>query len=192
MKVYWQATLFILIGLLAAGIIWLAGSPPRGEPVILRLPPTASPIQIHIIGEIEQPGVYKLARNSRVQDAIEKAGGLTDDADDQTINLAALLEDGQQIHIPAKIQSWSSGESMEGGNPPGRSPTSENPLININTAKLDSLETLPGIGPIIAKEIIDYRENEGNFLSIEEIQKVPRIGPTVYENIKDLITVGEP
>jgi competence protein ComEA len=187
-----RSVISVLIGLLTAGAIWLASRPPRGEPIPLRPPPTIAPIQIHIIGEVKKPGVYLLERTSRVQDAINKAGGLTEDADDQAINLAALLEDGQQIRIPTKGQPLSSDENMEMGSQYNRSPTQVNTLININTADINLLETLPGIGPTIASDIINYRETEGDFQSIEEIQKVPRIGPAVFEKLKDHITVGEP
>jgi competence protein ComEA len=189
---FFQAAIYFFSGLLLAGVIWLASSPPRGEPVLLRQPPTIEPIHVHIIGEVEKPGVYYFERGSRVQNAIDLAGGLTEDADDQGINLAALLEDGQQIRIPAKSQPFTRFDNMEPGDTQSWSPTQEKLLININTADINQLETLPGIGPAIAGEIINYRETEGDFQRIEEIQKVPRIGPSIFENIKDLITVVKP
>ncbi len=192
MKAFWKAVLYIIVGILAAGIVWLACSLPRGTSIQLIPPPTPAPIQVHIIGEIKRPGVYELPVNSRVQDAIREAGGLTETADDQAINLAALLEDGQQIRIPPKGLPLSADESSKGTNSTYRSPESVGFLININTAALELLETLPGIGPVIAKEIINYRQNEGDFKVIEEIQKVHGIGPTIYEDIKDLITVDNP
>lgn len=192
LKQIWQAILYIMIGLLAAGIIWLASSLPRGEPITLLPSPTPAPILVHLIGEIKNPGVYELPKNAHVLDAIQAAGGLTSNADDQAINLAALLEDGQQLLIPAKLPAQGSGNSQEGGDQNERSPASIDPLININSASTELLETLPGIGPVLAKAIVDYRQAEGEFKSIEEIQKVPGIGPEKYENIKDLITVVLP
>lgn len=192
MKSFRQAVFNILIGLLAAGIIWLASSLPRGSAIILNPPPTPLPIQVHVVGEIRKPGVYKLAVNSRVQDAIREAGGLTENADEQAINLAALLEDGQQIRIPSKLPLSSADDRLKESDPNNRSLTTINLLININTASIELLETLPGVGPITAKEIINYRQEMGDFKFIEEIQKVPGIGPATYEKIKNLITVDGP
>ena len=192
MKSFWHSTLYIGIGLFAAGLIWLASSQPRGEPIKLLTPPSPQPIQVHIIGEIQKPGVYTLPINSRVQDVIREAGGLTPNADTQTINLAAFLVDGQQIRIPAGTLQKDSDDYPHEGDFSERSPDQLPPLVNINTATIELLETLPGIGPVIAVEIIDFRQKEGDFLTIEEIQKVHGIGPIIFEGIKDCITVDNP
>lgn len=192
MKSFWHSTLYIVIGLFAAGVIWLACSKPRGKPISLQTPPPPLPIQVHIIGEIQRPGVYELPINSRIQDLIQKAGGLTPDADEQTINLAAFLVDGQQIRIPARAFPKDSENYPEDLDFNKRSAEQIQPLININTATSELLETLPGIGPAIALEIIDFRQKEGDFKSIEEIQKVHGIGPVIYQGIEDLITVDHP
>jgi competence protein ComEA len=192
LKKAWQAVLYIMIGLFAAGILWLASSLPRGEPITLHPPPTAAPILVHLVGEVKQPGVYLLPRNAHLQDVIQAAGGLTENADSEAVNLAALLQDGQQIRIPAMPSPPSDSQAEDEIDLAGRSPGAVNLLININTAALEVLETLPGIGPAIAQKIIDYRQLEGEFTSIEEIQKVPGIGPEKFKNIKDLITVSSP
>lgn len=192
MKSFWQAILYIVIGLLAAGVILLVSSPPRGNPIKLMPPPTSLPIQVHITGEIEEPGVYALPANSRVQDAIREAGGLTKDANEQGINLAAILIDGQQIHIPCKTYPLNQNLNPGNSNTNGRSSIEIPYQININVATADILETLPGIGPVIANEIINFRQTEGEFNTIEEIQKVHGIGPIIFEGIKDLITVSDP
>jgi len=191
-KSFLQATLNIVIGLLAAGVILLVSSQPRGIPIKLLPPPTPLPIQVHLTGEIENPGVYELPLNSRVQDAIREAGGLTKDADDQGINLSAILQDGQQIRIPGKTNPLNQDLDPDERYPDERSSNEIPYRININTASADLLETLPGIGPVIANEIINFRQAEGEFISIEEIQKVHGIGPIIYEGIKDLITVSDP
>lgn len=187
-----QAILFIVIGLLTAGVILLVSSQPRGNPINLLPPPTSPPIQVHITGEIKHPGVYQLPVNSRVQDAIREAGGLTKDAEEQGINLAAILQDGQQIRIPCKIYPLNQNPNPSNSNNSGRSSIEIPYQININTATADLLETLPGIGPVIASEIINFRQAEGEFNTIEEIQKVHGIGPIIFEGIKDLITVSDP
>ena len=192
MKSITQAILFIVIGLLSAGLIFLVSSQPRGNPINLLPPPTSPPIQVHITGEIEQPGVYELPVNSRVQDAIREAGGLTKDAEEQGINLAAILQDGQQIRVPCKSNPLNQDPKPSNSNDSGRSAIEIPYQININTATADLLETLPGIGPVIASEIINFRQAEGEFNTIEEIQKVHGIGPIIFEGIKDLITVSDP
>lgn len=181
---WWKLILGVVIGILGAGGIWLASNPPRGNPVQLMPPPTPAPIQVYITGAVKVPGVYALPVNSRVQDAIQAAGGFTSDADEQETNLAAILEDGEKIRIPSLLPPQES-DSIEDSNP---IPTL---LVNINTATQEELEKLPGIGPSIANNIITYRKTEGSFLSIEEVQKVSGVGPAVYEDIKDLITVGD-
>ena len=192
MKSFWHSTLYIGIGFFAAGLIWLACSQPRGEPIKLLTPQPPLPIQVHIIGEIQSPGVYTLPTNSRVQDVIQKAGGLTPDADIQTINLAAFLADGQQIRIPSITLQKDSDNNPYESDFTERSPEQLHQLININTASIELLETLPGIGPVIAVKIIDFRQKEGDFQTIEEIQKVYGIGPIIYEGIKNFITVDNP
>ena len=191
MKKIWWAALCVLIGFFGTGLIWLASSPPRGHPIQLMPAPTAAPLQVHVTGEVNQPGVYELSVDSRMYDAVQAAGGYTPDADEDAINLAAPLEDGQQIRVlPKRLDPESDFEEDEDDGL--RSLPSINTLININTASQEILETLPEIGPVTAKNIIAFRENEGDFTQIEEIQKVPEIGPMTYEAIKDLITVDDP
>lgn len=195
MKHWKSAVLGFILGLLGSAGVWLASSPPRGSPIQLQLAPTAAPVQVHVVGAVNHPGVYKLAPKSRIHDAIQAAGGFTSDANEQAINLVAPLEDGTQIQVPslkAEQDSASVGSNSQTGST--SDPTSTTPtihLININTATCEELEILPGIGAVIAEAIITYRETEGQFSRIEDIQKVPGIGPAVYEDIEALITVAE-
>ena len=175
----------ILFGLFLAAVVWIVARNPSGEPVTLRPAPTETPVIIYITGAVPRPGVYAFPEGSRVQDAIAAAGGFLAEAEKTDINLAALLEDGEKLDIPF----------IEGGLPliatPG--PTviaATTDLIDINTASQSELESLPGIGPTTAQNIIEYRETNGPFVSIEEIIDVPGIGSGIYERIKDLITVG--
>jgi competence protein ComEA len=139
---------------------------------------------VYVSGAVMQPGVYQLAPGSRVKDALEAAGGPASKAELEWLNLAAHLEDGDQIWVPQTGENPASS--------PARSPTGEPgwKLVNLNTATVELLEELPGIGPVTAEKILVYREEHGPFQSIEEIQNVSGIGPATFERIKDLITVG--
>jgi competence protein ComEA len=133
-----------------------------------------------------RPGVYELPVGSRVEDAIEASGGFTLKAARAGINLAARVEDGQQISVPEE------GIVRIIGNPallPG-STVSPGELININTADAAELESLPSIGPALAQAIIDYREANGDFEAIEDIMDVQGIGQATFNAIQGLITVG--
>ena len=138
-----------------------------------------SEIQVHVAGEVNNPGLYKLKDGSRVWDAVQAAGGFTKNADQNSLNLAKTLEDGEQVMIPAIGGTSSSGEASG----------SNNGKVNINTADLATLETLSGVGPATAQKIIDYRNAHGKFKSIEEIKKVSGIGEKTYEKFKDKICV---
>ena len=175
----------ILFGLFLAALVWVVARNPTGEAVILRPAPTEKPVIVYITGAVPRPGVYALPKNARVQDAISAAGGFLAEAEKSQINLAALLEDGAKLDIPF----------LEGALPILATPgptvvavTTE--LININIASLEELDTLPGIGPSLAQRIIDYREQNGPFISTEDIINVPGIGAGNYERFKDMITVG--
>jgi len=177
----------ILFGLFIAAIIWVVSRNPSGEAVTLRPVPTDKPIVVHITGAVPRPGVYALPEGARVQDIISAAGGFLAEADKENINLARSLEDGEMLDIP-----YAEGFSPVIPTPiqdiilPG----SDSDLININTASSFELESLPGIGPTTAGKIITYRDENGPFVSIEDIINVSGIGPGTYERIKDLITVG--
>ena len=135
-------------------------------------------IMVYLVGEVKNPGVIELASGARLYEAVEKAGGLTDRADDTRINLSQRLKDEDKILIPA----------MKGD---GESETTEDEekLVDINTASLEKLKTLPGVGDVTAQKIIDQREKEA-FSSIEDIMKVPGIGKKTFETIRDLIVVS--
>ena len=180
----------VLFGLCSAGLLLLLSRPRPGQAVLLRPPPSAIPLVINIDGEVTNPGVYTLPVHSRVGDAVEAAGGLTERASSGSINLAALLEDGSHIYVPALVDS-SADDGIRGAAALGVSPEGEIiPLVNINQAGLEELEALPGIGPVTAEKIILYRE-EQSFTRVEDIQMVPGIGPATYEEIKHYLTIGE-
>ncbi len=177
----------VLFGLFVAVLVWVVARNPSGQAVTLRPVPTEKPIVVHITGAVPRPGVYALAQGSRVQDAISAAGGFLAESEKTGINLARTLEDGEQLDIPY----------VEGASPvildapaATEAPVESTELININFASQPELESLPGIGPTTAQKIIQYREQNGSFLTTEDIINVPGIGPGTYERIKDLITVG--
>jgi competence protein ComEA len=174
MKTFLNITYGILIGLLAAGVIWLAASRPRGDPVTILPTPTPGMLTVSISGAVATPGLYTLPDGSRVGAAIQAAGGFAPGAEAEQINLATLLEDGQQIDVPGIIDT----SHVSAGR------------VNINTATASELDALPGIGPTTAQAIVDYRLKHGSFQFIQDIQNVPGIGPATYDRIKDYITVG--
>jgi competence protein ComEA len=184
--------LYVLMGVLAgfilAGALLYVMRAPTGEPIALQPAPTKPPIAVHVIGAVPHPGLYEFQKGARIQDAIDAAGGLLASSDPKSINLAALLEDGQKLDIPYK--EGQQPVETPGVNLPGETPTpSSEDLININTASLEELDSLPGIGPTTAQKIIDYRDANGPFGQIEDIMNVSGIGPATFEELKDLITV---
>jgi competence protein ComEA len=174
-----------LFGLFVAALVWVVARNPTGTAVTLRPVPTDKPIVVHITGAVPRPGVYALPKGARVQDGISAAGGFLAEAEKSGINLARPLEDGEQLDIPF----------VEGFSPVVATPVETfqptSDLIDINTATVDELDTLPGIGPTTAQKIVEYRDTNGPFLSKEDIVNVSGVGPTTYDRIKDLITVGE-
>jgi competence protein ComEA len=197
MKTWWSVAFGVACGLLAAGLLLLTSSPPRGEAIQLSPPPPAPPLAVHVTGAVSRPGVYIFPQGCRVQEALEAAGGLSPEADAQLLNLAAPLHDGERLWVPVKSQHAASGQP-ETGNPPGyftteSGYTDKDPSgrINLNTATQAELESLPNIGPVTAQKIIAYRQANGYFSQIEDIQLVSGIGPVTFEKIKELISVGD-
>lgn len=151
---------------------------------------------IHITGSVKNPGIVKLKYGSRIEDAIEAAGGLTENADITNVNLAYVLDDGVKIRIPSitdekngdeQILEDGSGENIiEETNMTLGASTKE---VNINKATETELQSLPGIGASLASRIIEYRNQNGKFSKIEDIKNVNGIGDSKYDNIKDFITV---
>ncbi len=143
-------------------------------------------IKVHISGEVNYNGILELEKGDRIDDAIKKAGGITEDADIDRINLAYMLEDGQKILIPNKNSEKEEINDDFFGIVDGQE---NNEKVNINIAKQTELETLPGIGPSLALRMIKYREENGKFKSIEEIKNVKGMGESKFIEIKELIKV---
>ena len=196
--------LYVLVGVLAgfvlAGVLIFVSRAPAGEPIVLQPAPTEAPIAVHVIGAVPRPGLYKFPEGARVQDAIDAAGGMLADANIDALNLAALLEDGQQLDIPYQAGSEPTDSTSDtstfdlpssNDEDATEEPTNDGSfeeLVNINTASSEELDALPGIGPTTAQKIVEYRDENGPFSTIEDIMNVSGIGPSTFEEIQNLIT----
>jgi len=149
--------------------------------------PTPAPLRVYVTGAVRNPAVYKMARGSIILDAVEAAGGATAGAALDGINLAQELQDQQHIHVPC-VGEVDAPPVVSGGTSRGGALGSL--LVDINTAPAEELETLPGIGEVMARRIVDHREVNGPFRSVDQIQDVSGIGPKTFEALKNLITVG--
>jgi general secretion pathway protein K len=143
------------------------------------IPEEEEEITIHIIGEVKYPGIVILKTGQRIIDAIDAAGGETEEADLNKINLAQLLSDGDKIYVP----SINDNEIEE-----YKDTTSRSSTVNINTATLEELTSLPGIGESTAQRIIDYRKQNGKFKTIDDLKNVSGIGEGKFNNLKEKIT----
>ena len=154
-------------------------------------------IVVHITGAVKNKGILRLPEGSRISDAIEAAGGETKEADLDSINLAYVLEDGQKIYIPSQEDKENNEQKQyittESGDTTNIKENSRiegvNQKVNINTANQSELETLPGIGPSLASRIIEYREQNGKFNTIEELKNVKGIGDAKFEDLKNSATI---
>jgi competence protein ComEA len=144
--------------------------------------PTSAVVIVQAAGAVAQPGLYRLPPGSRVDDLVRAAGGLAADADPDRVNLAAVLVDGEKIYIP-RI-----GEPVPADAAGDASPSTPQP-VDLNTATIAELDTLPGIGPTTAQAIVDYRSQHGRFQSVDELLNVRGIGPTKLDELRPLVRV---
>lgn len=142
-------------------------------------------VPVYLVGAVKKPGIYYVNRGSYLYELVEMAGGLTPDAAKDQVNLASSIDHNQMIRILTQ-------EEVDAGYRPAiiSSNSEAEPLVDLNRADQDELETLPGIGPVTAQAILDYRNNEGPFRTIDEIMNVPGIKQARFEALKDWITVG--
>ena len=196
-------SVLLVLGLVAAGWLLLRARPVAvaspGQVVTMSTPPqsasTASPsasesaarLVVHVLGAVRDPGLVRLPENSRVQDAIDAAGGLTGRADPGELNLAQPLADGQQLVIGTKGDP--AGEVREGGGSDAGSGSPATASLDLNRANQAQLEELPGIGPVTAQAILTWREQHRRFSRIEELQEVDGIGPKTYAQIAPHVRV---
>jgi competence protein ComEA len=170
----------LFVGLLSAALILIGNGRLEGRPIVLNTPADPPGVRVSVQGAVRAPGLYHLAPGSIVQDAVFAAGGFLPGADSSRLNLAAPVADGQELRIPFQQPTSVAGTPSPAATPAGRK-------INLNTATLEELDSLPGIGPVLAQRIIDYRETYGPFQSVDDLLRVKGIGPALLENIRDLV-----
>ena len=155
------------------------GTPgPGGLELVEAEPADAAEVIVHVAGAVRQPGLYTLEEGSRIDDAIARAGGPTGKAVLDAVNLAAPVADVQQVVVPARGGS--------GGQPAAAGPATGG-RVHLNTATLEQLDALPGVGPVTAQKILDYREERGAFQSVDELDAVPGIGPARLAELRELV-----
>lgn len=183
-RVQTTAGLILVLVAVAAGVWWERDAaesiptPPPSDTLTNENPADRSTITVHVAGLVSRPGLVELSEGSRVADAIAAAGGLLPGARAEAINLAAPLSDGQQIVVP--------GAQNDGPATPGRT---TNGKVHLNQASASELDSLPGVGPVIAERIVTYREEHGPFESIEDLLDVPGIGEAKLADLRDQVQV---
>jgi competence protein ComEA len=195
----WLATHGLSIGVaLAVGAVFaIVGLSRQAPPPIEVRPrdPLPTPVvlvYVHVDGAVVSPGVYALPSGARIFEAIAAAGGPTDDADARELNLAARVADGQKLVVPALAPVAELGDQAStpvSAAPVATVPAAAGPRININTASQRILETLPGIGPVTAGRIIEYRQANGPFTRIEQLRDSRLVNAAIFERIRNLVSV---
>ena len=187
------ALVVVLIGWPRGSSVEMADGPtslnsPEAESVLSEPTPSAATVVVDVDGRVRRPGVVELADGSRVIDAIKKAGGLAHRGDAGALNLAEVLIDGQQIVVPAVGQTPTGVSAIPGTSPGVVTPTPGlTASVSINSAAEAELETLPGIGPVLAAAIVEWRTQNGGFTSVEQLQEVSGIGPATFADIAPLV-----
>jgi competence protein ComEA len=182
---------------LSAGASQLPGAAPSAGGLSLVAPhavgaapapaPAPSPVVVDVAGRVRRPGLYRLPAGSRVDDAVRAAGGPLAGVDLSSLNLAARLVDGQQILVGAAGGVGPAGQP--GPDPGGGLSGGPAAPVELNSATLDQLETLPGVGPVLGQHILDWREQHGQFTSVDQLQDVSGIGPAKFAALAGLVTV---
>jgi competence protein ComEA len=144
----------------------------------------ASPrLVVHVVGAVRRPGLYRLPGRSRTADAVERAGGATAAADLSLVNLAAPVSDGAQVVVPTRAPPAGAGAPPASAGQAGEAVQGP---VHLNTATLEQLDALPGVGPVTAQKILDYREKHGAFSSLDDLDAIPGIGPARLEQLREV------
>lgn len=161
------------------------------DPGAVATGPLTDALYVHVLGAVAQPGLYRVAGGARVVDAVAAAGGFTAEADRGAVNLARPIGDGEQLYVPVVGEIPAAGAGGDGGAAGGPAPGAPagDGRINLNTADEAALDTLPRIGPALAQRILQWREDNGRFTSVDDLLAVPGIGEKMLESIRDLVTV---
>jgi competence protein ComEA len=178
----------LLVALTIAGRVVLGGEDVRPAPTMSSValdveeePPRK--LVVHVAGAVNRPGLYELDDGSRIDDAIAEAGGAKPKAALELVNLAAPVADGQQVLVPLR------GAAVAAGGGEGGGPVAPGAKVSLNSATIEQLDALPGIGPVTAQQIIDFRTANGSFGSVEELDAVPGIGPARLEQLRALVSL---
>jgi competence protein ComEA len=163
-----------------------AGTAPAAVQVTER---RAAPATVHVAGAVRRPGVYRLQPGDRVDDAVRRAGGATAKADLGAVNLAAKIEDGRQVLVPERVPAVQAGAGVGEAGPAGAAPGAPGTPLDLNTATLEQLDTLPGVGPATAEKILAYRDEHGGFGSVDELGRVPGIGDKRLATLREQVRV---
>jgi competence protein ComEA len=179
----------LLIVALFLGGRYLAGAgaaeerPAGVEPASGELQAEPAPrLIVHVVGAVRRPGLYRLAHGSRIADALRRAGGATRRADLSLVNLAAPVSDGTQVVVPRRVAAGATGDG--GGTPAAGAAGGP---VHLNTATVEQLDELPGVGPVTAQKIVDWREQHGAFSSVDDLDAIPGIGPARLEQLRELV-----
>jgi competence protein ComEA len=174
------AALAVVALVLGARYVLPAGtaSPPVPPPLAGPVAQARPPVVVDVVGAVRRPGLYRFRRGGRIADAVAKAGGPTRRADLAQVNLAAPLADGEQVVVPAR--SAAAGGAAAGTAAPAGP-------VHLSTATLEQLDALPGVGPVTAQKILDYRTKHGAFSSVDELDAIPGIGPARLDQLRDLV-----
>lgn len=171
--------LLVVAGKLLGGAGAASAEPPAA--LVQAHTPAAAKLVVHVAGAVRQPGLYELAEGSRVSDAVARAGGATAKADTAAVNLAAPLADGIQVLIPSRVAGPAGAAAAGSEGAPGR-------RVSLSSATLADLDALPGVGPVTAQKILDYRAQHGGFSSVDDLDAISGIGPARIEQLRDLVT----
>ncbi len=193
-----RSHLLTALALLEAGAIGLSQLGSSGGPDAAPAAPPAIRVEsseestsalVHVAGAVRRPGVYRVREGMRIDDALRLAGGPTRRADLAAVNLAAKVEDGRQVLVPerARVANGAAGGSAASG--AGATPAAPGAPVNLNTATLEQLDALEGIGPATAQSILDFREERGGFGSVEELGEIPGIGEKRLATLRKAVTV---
>jgi len=158
--------------------------PPPPAPGASATGASAGRVVVDVVGAVRQPGLYRLSQGSRIADAVARAGGATGKAELAQVNLAAPLADGEQVVVPKRGAAGDTVAPSAAGAGPSAAPAAP---VQLSTATLEQLETLPGIGPVMAQKILDYRTKHGAFSSVDELDAVSGIGPKRLDQLRDLV-----
>jgi competence protein ComEA len=179
------AAALLIAGLFVAGRFFVGS----GKATVERSPPAAGEIEaaaparlvVHVVGAVRRPGLYRLEHGARIADAVRRAGGATRRADLSLVNLAAQVSDGTQVVVPRRV--------VVAGVPSteGESAAATGGPVHLNTATLEQLDALPGVGPVTAQKIVDYRQEHGAFSSVDDLDAIPGIGPARLEQLRGLV-----